>query len=533
MNLVQQMKSAGDDFEFYPTTPEILAVVKSDIDSLFNKDITLLDCGAGDGQALTALARSGRRYAIEKSTTALKNLPLDVIIVGTDFHQQTLLDKHVDVVFCNPPYSEFSHWMVKIINETTADTLYFVVPNRWQHNPLIKEAITRSEFQVTDLGDYDFLSAQRPARASVNVIRLRRQKSDKDFAFHNWFRDHFNIGQDSSDEATLHTTSGLASKESAERAEKLHAMIPSNGLIESLVTLYDQEMSHLISNYRKLSELDADLLAALSIDTHTAAMSLKSKIEGLKNAYWKELFSNLDKLTDRLTTSSRGEMLRTIMEYTTVDFTYDNAHAIILWAIRNTNSYLDKQLLSVIDYLLRSCCIKAYKSNKKLFVHDNFRYRDAFSASHYMLETRCIISTYRRNGLISSFSKDIDYSVRESLNDLLVIASQLGFDTYKVNCINTLQWAYGNTTVFHYIHNGKCKILMEVKPFKNGNLHIKFSQKFMLKLNIEMGRLKGWIHSKEDCAREFDVPVEDIEPLFNRYHIKSKHIPFLITANAH
>ena len=53
------------------------------------------------------------RYGIEKSQTLLNNLHEKVIILGTEFHEQSLIDKEMDVIFCNPPYSEYEEWARK------------------------------------------------------------------------------------------------------------------------------------------------------------------------------------------------------------------------------------------------------------------------------------------------------------------------------------------------------------------------------------------------------------------------------------
>lgn len=531
MNIFKKMKEAGDDFEFYPTTPEILQAIKEDMilkrgNYRFSKgEKKILDCGAGDGEALAFLAPEGYRYAIEKSATALSALPADVVVVGTDFHQQTLLDKEVDVIFCNPPYTEYREWVLKILNESVADEIYFVIPQRWEEDKEIQHAIERSGFKVNNLGDYDFLNARRAARAKVHVLSLTRPETSSDDAFNRWFRDHFQIGtpKDTVSEANVEKKS-----ESEQRKEKIHEMIQSSSLIESLVTLYNEELAFLTTNYQKLASLDPDLLVSLDIDVVNASRGLKMKIQGLKNAYWNELFSNFNRITDKLTASTRSQMLSTLLKSTSVDFTYDNAHAVVLWAIKNANKYMDEQLENVLESLLRSMCVTSYKSNQKLFIHDNFRYNDLRKSSHYMLETRCIINTYIRDDLVSSYSKQLDYRAKDLLNDLMVIGTQLGFDTRNCKRPDSVHWAYGSTTPLCYEKDGIQHTLFEVKPFKNGNFHIKFSQKFMLKLNIELGRLNGWIHSKEQCAEEFGVDVSEVASLYEGYHITSNQAGFLL-----
>ena len=55
---------------------------------------------------------------------------------------------------------------------------------------------------------------------------------------------------------------------------------------------------------------------------------------------------------------------------------------------------------------------------------------------------------------------------------------------------------------------------MEVRAFLNGNLHIKFNQQFMLALNVEVGRLLGWVHDAKEAADEMGVNVREVSGYF-------------------
>lgn len=111
--IIQRLKESEQDFEWYPTTPEMLEAIRADMWSVFcpynAKDdkltCSVLDVGAGNGSALKALTQ-GKKYAIEKSKILLSTLDKDIFVVGTDFTQQTLIDKKVDVVLSNPPYCQ-------------------------------------------------------------------------------------------------------------------------------------------------------------------------------------------------------------------------------------------------------------------------------------------------------------------------------------------------------------------------------------------------------------------------------------------
>lgn len=198
--LVDKAKWSGEDHEYYPTTPAMLKVIRADIEENVGSHAKVLDCGAGDGRALEALT-DGPRYAIEKSRPLLQAMHRNIYIVGTDFHQNTLIDKKVTVIFTNPPYSEFIGWMEKIIREGNAKHLYFVVPQRWQDSPEVKAAIEARKAEVHILDETDFIGAERQARAKVHILRIDlctsyrgyRYDEQKVDAFSLWFQSHFHI----------------------------------------------------------------------------------------------------------------------------------------------------------------------------------------------------------------------------------------------------------------------------------------------------------------------------------------------------
>jgi hypothetical protein len=72
-------------------------------------------------------------------------------------------------------------------------------------------------------------------------------------------------------------------------------------------------------------------------------------------------------------------------------------------------------------------------------------------------------------------------------------------------------WETGKVVKFF---DSKGKQLMQVKAFLNGNLHIKFSQDFIRTLNVEFGRLKGWLTNHVQASEELNIPVKQTERLF-------------------
>jgi hypothetical protein len=148
--IIKAVKDNGEDFEFYPSHNKIIEALKADINKeLVGNNFSVMDIGAGNGKVLTALSkdeghdksRAYSLYAVEKSQTLINAMNKNVFIVGTEFKEQILIDKQVDVTYSNPPYSEYAEWANKIIRESNSGLTYLLLPRRWAKNPLVLTAL--------------------------------------------------------------------------------------------------------------------------------------------------------------------------------------------------------------------------------------------------------------------------------------------------------------------------------------------------------------------------------------------------------
>jgi len=608
IKILREVKEANQDFEWYPTTNEILDALYFDVMSnhkdRFNyQNIDVLDIGAGDckllhrfrsnskehgefdsqGRAKEGTTVSISKYmAIEKSQILINNMPPEVFIVGTDFHENFLVDKKTDIVFCNPPYSEYEKWTERIIKESNAEYIYLVIPKRWGNNPAIANAIKHRNAQVKIVGDFDFLSSEdRKARAVVSLVKIclkKKRMNGKVYdtkgidPFESWIDETFDF-QKAFDEKRL--CDDVKAKNKSEEIK--NQLVNATDLVSSLFELYNKDMERLVNNYKKVSELDAEILEELNVSVQGLKSGLKEKIVGLKHLYWKEVFDNLTDITKRLTNKSRDSLVSSLNSNTNIDFTRGNIRSVVIWVIKNANKYYDQQMLEVYDAFTSEEGAKLYKSNKH-WTHDSWRYAHAIKEQgiKYALDYRIV-----RHGWLSEF--DVEYNNRISedqqsaIRDVIVIAKNLGFSMNENNSSahdiarGEKKFLYFNaprdrilkkgTKVIGgkidevYVHtnipnsNGErvhdkngvlyvyddnnekeevqykigeqyynyqcidvCKatdVFTTVKGFKNGNVHFQFNKEFIKKLNLEVGRLRGWIKSPQEAAEEFDISVEE------------------------
>ncbi|MFK5951024.1 MAG: DUF4942 domain-containing protein [Methylococcales bacterium] len=516
--MVVELKSCGNDFEWYPSSDLMVETIKKDIDEIYTHQYpSILDCGAGDGRVLKKLT-NGDKYAIEKSKPLLASLDSDIFIVGTEFEAQTLIDLKASVVFSNPPYSVYEEWATKIITEANASYIYLIIPSRWKSSDNISAALKLRSAEAKILGSFDFLNAERQARAKVDIVKVtlcyesrHMHSSDnppKEDPFSCWFDANFKI-EIAKTEQSKYSLDNMFKSSLNEKVS--NELVKGGNIVSTLEELYQADLEKLINTYQSLGNVDPLILKELDVNLEGVKKALSLKIEGLKDSYWKELFNNLNTVTEKLIASSREKLLSTLTAHTHVDFSCSNAHAVVGWVIKNSNFYFNDQLISMVETLTERANIVLYKSNKKTFGDQEWKYcRKPENLDRYQLDYRIVLE--RVGGLNTSSweHEGVNGLSKRSaifLNDLCTIAANLGYNTKDLHKAESFTWYSNCKNAFMYrdIKTGELKTLFEAKAFKNGNIHLRLCPKFICRLNVEFGRLKGWLKSPKEAVDEMGV----------------------------
>lgn len=532
--LVREIKENGEDFEFYPTTSEIVRAfalyVKSwnHVRDDYGYSGSILDVGCGNGGFFQKLCTDEAfkhidKYGIEKSMILSEQLPDDVVLLGTDFNQQTLIDKKVDIIFCNPPYSEYDTWAEKIILQGNCKAIALVIPARWASNERIKYALERRNMKAEVVGTYDFENAERKARATVDLIfisakvnRLYASAETLKDPFDLWFDDTFKINAE---------TDKYKTDFDSDREEKIKNELSIKGdTAEMLVQFYNQDMEKLYNNYRKLEEIDADLFNELKVNVPMLKESLKKRLQGLKHIYWDLLFKKYDKVTSRLTSTGRKKVINRLNDNTAIDFTLENIFQLTLWIIKHSNTLFDEQITEYFYSLCNTENIHRYKSNKrwsdddwqymKENLYDKFGYfqeKKVRQLKNIMLDYRIIVTAYRNFETVwyARFSE----SCFDFISDTVIIGKNLGFDIDFSLTKRNADIVIDDWKNFD-IKMKDGKVFANVKLYKNGNRHVKFCKEFMQKLNVEMARINGWVQDKSEAVNEMDIPADVVDSVW-------------------
>lgn len=509
--LVAQIEAADQDFEWYPTTARMIAAVARKVPEDCR---SIMDIGAGDGRVLMALqqkAPDAELYAIEKAPILLAAQPIAITPVGVDFHEQNLSSLPADLVFSNPPYSEYEIWATRIVATAYAKHAYLVLPQRWKDNAEIARALQARGATARVIHTDDFEDAERRARAVIDIVEVSYPMEDRHWnarpvdPFDQWFDQH------------ISTFDVEAAPEEEDAGVNL-ARIRGLTTIADLVDAYNEDYDRMERNYRAIFTLDYAILRELGVSKQGVRDGLKKRMAGLKTVYWQQLFDRLHVITNRLSTATKKHFLARLTGRASVAFTVDNAHAIVLWAIRHANVYFDEQLVTLFKALATFEGVSNYKSNQRTWEKSGWRYNakdDQFS--HYALDYRIVLGGYRAIHSGDSFGRyeypgDLHQHCHEQIDDVVAVFGNLGFFLPSSTPRSRVrQWRANSWQDFHLADG---RVLFQVKGFQNGNLHWRFLPEAMRAFNIEAGRLLGWLHGPADVERELGYSADEAQKYF-------------------
>lgn len=516
-DLISILNENNEDFEWYPTTDKMLQKVKEY--SVENR--TILDIGCGNAK-LKQYFKDSDYFVIEKSKILINRLPSDVFVLGTDFHNCTLIDKKVDMIFCNPPYSEFKEWTIRILKEGNFQEAFLIIPQRWKDDTEIQQTINKMKITYQVIDTTDFLNAERQARAKVDIIKFTRSRyvDTSVDPFKNWFEQTFNFTEKKD------RTFDFTYAETKEKKIK-NQLISAENKIEYLVNLYNDEMNRLHNSFKSICSLDEETLHDIGVETRKVIEALKFKIENTKILYWGLVFNFLDEITTRLTSESRNNLLRKFERLNQVDFNIENIQAVVIWVLKNASSLFDEQLVNLYKEFTTPDNIIKYKSNQKVFKRNrywNSKFEDKSSVSHYCLTYRMVVDNLYFKETYSWNGDKIDKNKSQTIvDDLSAIAFNLGFNVASKD-IATL---FGEK---YYVMGTNGKPLIEFKVYRNGNTHIKLDIEFCKAMNVEVARLLGWIQNKSEVENEFPEDLKGASKYYGanfRYSIEKPNIKLL------
>lgn len=525
--LLRSVKDAGEDYEFYPTSQKMIEAIGRRLRKLershsfrHGEDCSILDIGAGDGRVLVGLAKyfehAPTLYAIEKASVLIHAQPDNVIPVGTEFFEQNLACLQVRYLVSNPPYSDYETWASIIIESGFASRGFLIIPRRWKQSASIAQSLKKRRATAEIIYSGDFYDAPRQARSVIDIVEISYPVKDDGYRdeledpFDQWF--NLNISTFEAEEE------GRYSKYETDYAREQQALAKIRHLstIGEMVESYREEYSRMEENYKSIFRLDYALLKELGVNKESVREGIKAKMVGLKARYWTLLFERLDAITDRLSTATKARFTERLIGRTTVAFTAQNAYAVVLWSIKNANRYFDEQTVALYRDLSTFEGVLRYKSNVRVWQQNQWRYfmrNDEDGPSHYSLDYRIVVTRGGGIGTGYNYPGNLSDGCHEVIADTVAVLYNLGFPSRGPRSQDRC-WYSGGWQNWYRVGKEPPEILFQVKAHKNGNLHFRFLPDAIRALNVEAGRLLGWLRGPEDVVAELGYSEEEAVRFF-------------------
>ena len=543
---IRTLQTANEDFEFYPTTPEIMKAMKEDIwfylsthknddfnsikgrdrlsidetivyrngrktqHSTYRLDIpSFLDIGAGDGRVLDFLDAE-KKYGIEIARAQADDLiRRNIFIIGRNYYDVSLHEQYYSLIYSNPPFSQFERWVHKLLVECNFCLLYLVMPVRWKNQKEITKELERYEATVVD--EFDFANADRAARGKVNLVRVNAPwVNAEEIKGHE--RDYYDKYQRTLEDAFER----FVRENIADFNEKLkldyeeredNELALKRTPIDQLIDDYEREREGLGAAFKAIGKLEPEIIALLGQDKKSMLEIIKQSWEGLKTKYWKVAFDKLDPVRKRMTRTTRDNIFSAIEEFKTLDFNADNIYSIAIWLINNANIGILDQIGEVFDKLTTKEYIEGYKSNRH-WVKSDWRHTER--SWHYeKLPPRWKLGLDYRI-VVQAWTSQYDYRYTV-VNDFIVICRNLGFPI-AAHCVPDYKLHQEEQQFF--TEDGELAFTMRYYT-GNKNAHLKINKKLLMKFNIEVAKIRKWMSDPDDVVEEFNVPKDEAVRMWN------------------
>ncbi|MDR2865740.1 MAG: class I SAM-dependent methyltransferase, partial [Spirochaetaceae bacterium] len=313
---IRALQTSNEDFEWYPTTAEIMDAMKKDIwnylrihendyesgwrggktelkidEEWENKNKkerlhidTFLDIGAGDGRVLNFF-EARKKYGIEIARVQADDLiPKGIFLIGRNYWDVSLIEQQFSLIYSNPPYSIFEKWVNKLLTECNFRLLYLVMPIRWKNQKEITKELER--YEVTVVGEFDFSEADREARGRVNLVRVNapwvtekhtgervKYQQTLEGAFERWVKDQIADFKDKPDRGW--------------EEEREESVALKKTPIDQLVDDYDTEKGNLGAAFKSIGKLPPEIIKIMGQDKKSMLEIIRQSITGLKSKYWR------------------------------------------------------------------------------------------------------------------------------------------------------------------------------------------------------------------------------------------------------
>lgn len=566
--LINELKQNDQDYEFYPTTNEIIDIIKSDLLPTFTKttrtkivkefvdgkikwdsievpeenklfllsdkveQISILDIGAGNGATLNKLATFLNGHELEdinyngintsenkyQYDTNMYNLK----IVKSAIEKSSILthsykENRINFIGCDFFETNISNKKFDIIFCNPPYSTYKTWINNILSNICGKPVIY---MVIPENWKHDYNLKQLLIRENIDTEILGN------FDFLNGERaarvnvDIIKIKINKAKSPISDSISGLFKDANLPKVEKRtitnierdfkNQVIDLNGkdYATFLYEEYCNERDILKNSLVEISKISLESLKNIfQLSLADIISNFEQQNKEVIRKYWQLILNKVCTVQKRLTSKNKNTMLEQVID-TNLDFNLSNIYYIIEQVIKVANDKINEQTLELYNEFLEHSPTEKYKSNQRVFIEEK-----ELKDTKIKLTPRIIFVLGRWNDPFENnysntkqIMQKLSRRTSEKISDLLIVINNLGYENnFDIN----QGWERGKSKLILGKFNGVDIQIMEIKIFLNGNIHIKLNKDILTKFNIIKGILEGWVKNTSEIVEEFNVTEEE------------------------
>lgn len=487
--------------EFFPTPNALLDKITSGLDWKYIGSV--LEPSAGKGNIAEYVERQlkqdyYRRYDDVDIDCIEINKELQDTLKGKNFrvvHDDFLTyrtQKHYDLIFMNPPFSNGATHLLKALDmQKNGGNVICILNAETIKNPYSNErkVLTKKLQELgADIQYYQgaFESAENPTGVEIAVIKVTITEPVRESAIF----------------------SEMRKKIYAENAYSDITQLAPNDFIEASVAMYNLEVESGIRLIEEYRAMEPHLLNSLKDSAYNKPilelklngkdLSVNGYVKTVRMKYWTALFEN-EKFTGNMTSNLREEYRSKVMELANYDFSVFNIKTIQVEMSKNLVKGIEDCIIKLFDELSHQ--YSWYDSSS------NIHYYNGWKTNKAWIINNKVVLPYM-NAYDNCFKKydPTHYGLMQKLADIEKALNYLDGGLTDAHDMGMF--------LSHAKETGETKKIplkyFNVTFYKKGTCHIEFTNiELLKKLNIFGSQQKKWLPPAYGKKRYEEMDAEE------------------------
>lgn len=423
----------------------------------------------------------------------------NTLSLSCSFESTTLVDKEVDVIFCNPPLKEYEAYCKRIFEECLAKRVFLVLPMEWKSSKEIGAYAKANGFDVELVARLGYVKNNQ--REKAEIILFYRSYLSERAVMERKLSQEYHLGNlfEELHKGRFVLRGELEKKKEDEIAKESEGM-EYQAFLEYLLKRYEKEHNDYFDNFKHFSNLSAYFLDYIGVqrDDITTNTAVFEKL--LRKLYWDQCLSKNPNITSKLTPLQYDELLNELKERG-ADFSRSNIANVEAYCLSRSRVMEQKNFITFWERFTNGDNLEGFTD----LISNPHPYMD------YPKEKRFFKGKIKEK-VACSYAGSYDDYYPNILRDvrivhlLQILLQSMGYqdlhyrhaDGSKIAITERIDLPLG----ISYLFAGERQIT-KFTSYKNRKLNIVFDKEVIANINLRVLLYQGWITNLAEAKEAF------------------------------